>query len=59
MRYNIAIITMQDDGITVMHKVILCESQYKTHWLVVLFGYKVMIQIIGVFLAFKIRKVKV
>ena len=50
---------MQDDGITVVHKVILCESRYKTHWLVVLFGYKVIIQIIGVFLAFKIRKVKV
>ena len=38
---------------------ILCESRYKTLWLVVLFGYKVIIQVIGVFLAFKIRRVKV
>lgn len=50
---------MQEDGITVKHEVILCESRYKTLWLVVLFGYKVIIQVIGVFLAFKIRRVKV
>lgn len=50
---------MQEHGITVNYEVILCESRYKTLWLVVLFGYKVIIQIIGVFLAYKIRKVKV
>ena len=50
---------MQSDGITVKHEVIICEAQYKTLWLVILFGYKVVIQVIGVFLAFKIRKVKV
>ena len=50
---------VQEDGIIVKYEVILCESQYKTLWLVVLFGYKVIVQIIGVFLAFKIRKVKV
>ena len=50
---------LQSDGITVEHKVIICEAQYKTLWLVILFGYKVVIQVIGVFLAFKIRKVKV
>ena len=52
-------IITQDDGITVNYEVILCESRYKTLWLVILFGYKVVVQIIGVFLAFKIRKVKV
>ena len=50
---------LQEDGITVNYEVILCESRYKTLWLVVLFGYKVIIQVIGVFLAYKIRKVKV
>ena len=55
----IILFTMQDNGITINYEVILCEAQYKTLWLVVLFGYKVIIQVIGVFLAFKIRKVKV
>jgi hypothetical protein len=49
----------QPEGITVYHQVYLCESRWKTLWLGVLLGYKVITQGIGVFLAFKIRKVKV
>ncbi len=43
----------------VNYEVTLCDSRWKTLWLGVLLGYKVIIQGIGVFLAFKIRKVKV
>ena len=39
--------------------VILCNSRWRTVWLGILFGYKVIVQIIGVFLAFRIRKVTV
>ena len=41
------------------YSVYLCDSKWKLIWLVALLGYKVVIQVIGVFLAFKIRKVKV
>ena len=49
----------QSDGVRVEYFVHLCESRYRTAWLAVLFGYKAIIQAIGVFLAFRIRKVKV
>ena len=52
-------IFLQAEGIAVSYQVYLCESRWKSLWLGVLFGYKVIIQGIGVFLAFKIRKVKV
>ena len=39
--------------------VYMCTSPTEPYWIGVLFGYKVMFQAIGVFLAFKIRKVKI
>ena len=36
-----------------------CSSPTEAYWLGVLFGYKIIFQAIGVFLAFKIRKVKI
>lgn len=36
-----------------------CYSSSEFYWLGVLFGYKIIIQALGVFLAFKIRKVKI
>ena len=44
---------------TVKYVVALCDSNYKSLWLAILFGYKFIMQGVGVFLAFKIRKVKV
>ncbi len=50
---------LQHEGVTVNYVVVLCEARYKSLWLGILFGYKFIIQGVGVFLAFKIRKVKV
>lgn len=36
-----------------------CTAPVEPYWLGVLFGYKIIFQAIGVFLAFKIRKVKI
>ena len=36
-----------------------CTAPAEPYWLGVLFGYKIVFQAIGVFLAFKIRKVKI
>ena len=36
-----------------------CHSPTEPYWLGILFGYKIIIQVLGVFLAFKIRKVKI
>ena len=52
-------VSLQSQGVTVNYVVVLCESRYKSLWLGVLFGYKFIMQGVGVFLAFKIRKVKV
>jgi len=49
----------QADGITVNYVVTLCTSRWRSLWLGVLFGYKAIIQVIGVYLAFRIRKVTV
>jgi len=43
----------------VNYVVAICDSTYKSLWLAILFGYKFVMQGVGVFLAFKIRKVKV
>ena len=42
-----------------MSVVYRCTSPTEPYWVGVLFGYKVIFQAIGVFLAFKIRKVKI
>ena len=52
-------ILLQLAGVRVEYYVQLCEAPYRTAWLVVLFGYKAVLQIIGVILAFRIRNVKV
>lgn len=49
----------QSEGIVVHYVTSLCESRWKSVWLGILFGYKFIMQGVGVFLAFKIRKVKV
>jgi len=49
----------QDDGITVNFVVTLCDSRFRLYWLCALFGYKAIIQIIGLFLALRIRNIKV
>ena len=36
-----------------------CHSSTEYYWLSVLFAYKFLLQVIGVFLAFRIRKVKI
>lgn len=36
-----------------------CYSATEPYWISVLFGYKLLLQVIGVFLAFNIRKVKI
>ena len=47
------------DGVSVNCVVAMCDSKYKSLWLAILFGYKFIMQGVGVFLAFKIRKVYV
>lgn len=49
----------QDDGVRVTYIVSLCDAEHRIVWLSLLFGYKVIIQAIGIYLAFRIRKVKV
>ena len=50
---------MQEEGVQIEYIVTLCSARYRLAWLVPLFGYKFVIQFIGVYLAFRIRKVKV
>lgn len=50
---------LQDDGIKELSVVSRCHSPTEPYWLGLLFGYKIIIQAIGVFLAFKVRKVKI
>lgn len=52
-------LNVQEDGITVNFVVTLCESRRRVYWLSFLFGYKAVIQGIGLFLALRIRNVKV
>lgn len=49
----------QDDGYPVTFFVKRCHSSTEYYWISVLFAYKFLLQAIGVFLAFRIRKVKV
>jgi gamma-aminobutyric acid type B receptor len=51
--------TRNEDGIKEVSVVSRCTSPAEPYWLGVLFGYKIIFQAIGVFLAFKIRKVKI
>ena len=41
------------------YRVALCDSRNKLYWIAVLFGYKILLHIIAVVFAFKIRRVKV
>lgn len=50
---------VNENGIEVEYEVITCDARYKLQWLVPLLGYKIVFHVVGVFLAFKIRKVKV
>ena len=59
LEIRLSLSSLQEDGITVNYKVFLCESRWKNLWLGVIFGYKFVIQAIGVYLAYKIRDVKV
>ncbi len=54
-----AIQTTQENGISVNPVVTLCESDTRVYWLVLVFGYKAIIQAIGLFLAMRIRNIKV
>ncbi len=49
----------QEDGILVNYIVTVCESRTRLFWLVLVFGYKAVIQGIGLFLALRIRNIKV
>lgn len=50
---------LQDDGIRVLFVVTRCFSSTEVIWLSFVIGYKLVIQAIGVFLAFSIRNVKI
>ncbi|XP_064402609.1 gamma-aminobutyric acid type B receptor subunit 2-like isoform X2 [Halichondria panicea] len=50
---------VNDNGIPIQYTVITCEATYRQHWLIPLLGYKAVFHFTAVFLAFKIRKVKV
>ena len=49
----------QEHGITVQYTATTCTSSSEPYWLSILFGYKVLIQVTGVVLAFKIRTIQI
>lgn len=51
--------TIDEHGITVQYIATTCTSSSEPYWLSILFGYKVLIQVTGVILAFKIRTVHI
>lgn len=50
---------LQDRGITLVFYVTRCFSATEEYWFPIIIGYKVLLQIIGAFLAFNIRKIKI
>jgi hypothetical protein len=50
---------INEDGIKEVSVVSRCLSKTEPYWISILFGYKAIIQIIGLYLAFKIRKIKI
>lgn len=52
-------LSFQEDGYAVISTVKRCHSSTEYYWISVLFAYKFVLQGIGVFLAFSIRKVKI
>ena len=50
---------LQEDGYSFVYKVPKCHSNTEPYWITPLFAYKFILQFIGVFLAFSIRKVKI
>ena len=55
----ISLCLSQEDGIKEVSVVSRCLSTTEPYWLSVLFGYKAIIQAIGLYLAFKIRNIKI
>ena len=51
--------SLQEEGYAVKFTVKRCHSSTEYYWITVLFAYKFILQAIGVFLAFSIRKVKI
>eukprot|EP00731_Ephydatia_muelleri_P028159 Em0019g1032a len=51
--------TIDEHGITVQFIATTCTSSSEPYWLSILFGYKVLVQVTGVILAFKIRTVQI
>ena len=49
----------QEEGFTVISNVATCYSPARLYFLGVIYGYKIVMQLIGVVLAFSIRKVKI
>lgn len=49
----------QSEGIRVTYRVERCYSDTEVIWLPIIIGYKLILQAIGAFLAFNIRKVKI
>lgn len=52
-------VVLQVHGITVQFMATTCTSSSEPYWLSILFGYKVLIQVTGVILAFRIRTVQI
>ena len=50
---------MQEEGFRVISNVSTCYSHARLYFLGVIYSYKIVIQLIGVVLAFSIRKVKI
>lgn len=50
---------LQEDGIKEISVVSRCLSTTEPYWISLLFGYKAIIQAIGLYLAFKIRNIKI
>ena len=60
MKHGIFVINwLQERGVRVDNYVIQCVSSTDTYWYIPLYGYKIVLQVIGVVLALRIRKVDV
>ena len=53
------IMRSQEEGITVTFRVDRCFSETEATWVTIVVGYKLLLQAIGAFLAFNIRKIKI
>ena len=55
----VALTLLQERGVRVDNSVLQCVSSSATYWYIPLYGYKIVLQVLGIVLALRIRKVEV